>query len=500
MSQSLTPTPTLLTPSLPPKTLVGIDLITFTSTPNFHGIRDIPSGWHFLYTGTTEGLSLRVGGWFYIDATDTNKQSGGGGGAQSEILVWKWDENAECLEPLSPEQAGEGMRYRANIGGVWGSGGLFGYRSRVPVPVSTGGSGALQKIGSGAGAASNVAEVNEEDEEEGRREWAALTDSLSEALLSRITGSPGGDWEGRKRWVVTSGSTAKMDDDDIPGLEEPNPALISEGRTAPTPATTTQLQTQTRPESNTERPFSFLPIDLKMTWRSGAIGRERTEAARDKSWALGEIIHSINPSDDKPGEAQILGELQFTFLMGLTLMNFSCLQQWKRLLRLILTCRSAILTRDSLISSVLRLLLTQLKRCDNVEGGLFDQMGNEGGAEGSEFLRKLLRGFRIAIYEVLEDGEQNQTSSGIDSPVKREFEKLEEWVKNEFDWELDRDKVLRRGMVQLEDGEQVELEVDDHEEEEEYQPVVVDLGEGTGGNVDEDIVLDDDDHVGDMRY
>ncbi|KAL4965580.1 AAR2 splicing factor family protein [Aspergillus stella-maris] len=494
MSQSLTPTPTLLTPSLPPKTLVGIDLITFTSTPNFHGIRNLPSGWHFLYTGTTEGLSLRVGGWFYIDTKDTNKRSGGGGESQSDILIWKWDENTECLEPLGPEQAGEGMKYRANIGGVWGTGGLFGYRSRVPVPVSAGGSGALQKAGAGGGA--GIAEVDEEDEEEGRREWAALTDSLSEALLSRITGSPSVDWEGRTRWAVTSGSTAKMDDDDIPGLEDPNPASTSEGPTTSTPATVTQPQPQPLPESNTKRPFSFLPIDLKMTWRSGAIGRERTEAARDKSWALGEIIHSISSSDDRAGEAQILGELQFTFLMGLTLMNFSCLQQWKRLLRLILTCRSAIITRANLISSALRLLLTQLKRCDDVEGGLLDQMGNEGGAEGSEFLRKLLRGFRIAMYEVLEDGEQ----SAIDSPVKREFEKLEEWVKNEFDWELDRDKVLRRGMVQLEDGEEVELEIDDHEEEDEYQPVVVDLGGDMDGNNDQDIVVDDDDDDGDMRY
>ncbi|KAL4948963.1 A1 cistron-splicing factor [Aspergillus filifer] len=499
MSQSLKPTPTLLTPSLPPKTLVGIDLITFTSTPNFHGIRDLPPGWHFLYTGTTEGLSLRVGGWFYIDEKDTIKRRGGGYETQSDILVWKWDENTESLEPLGPEQTGEGMRYRANIGGVWGSGGLLGYRSRVPVPVA--GSGALQKAGSGAGAGadagagSNIAEVDEEDEE-GRREWAALTDSLSDDLLSRIIGSPSVDWEGRTRWVVTSGSTARMDDDEIPGLEgtEPGPALTSESAAASKPED--QTPAQPLPESNTERPLSFLSIDLKMTWRSGAIGRERTEAARDKSWALGEIIRSISPGDDKPGEAQILGELQFTFLMGLTLMNFSCMQQWKRLLRLILTCRSAILSRANLISSVLRLLLTQLKRCDDVEGGLFDQMGNEGGAEGSEFLRKLLLGFRIAMYEVLEDGEQNQSGSAAESPVKREFERLEEWVKNEFDWELDRDKVLRRGMVQLEDGEEVELEIDDHEEEEEYQPVVVDLGGGIGGTVDED--MNDDD--GDMRF
>ncbi|KAL4927588.1 AAR2 splicing factor family protein [Aspergillus undulatus] len=481
MSTTLTPTPTLLTPLLPPKTLVGIDLITFTSTPNFHGIRDLPGGWHFLYTGTTEGLSLRLGGWFY-----TSKDSRPSNSNEPDVLVWRWDDTIESLEPLGPNQNSEGMRYKANIGGVWGSGGLFGYRSRVPVPVAGlgAGAGALQKSGTGA----NVApvEVDEEDEEEGRREWAALTDSLSEELLDRITGPPGVDWEGRKRWVVTSGSTARQDDDDIPGLGVENPssgltleganAMTTESAPGPGPEQQSQSQSQTRPEENPEREreFSFLPVDLKMTWREGAIGRERTEAARDKSYALGEIIQRVSGSHGDgagAGEAQILGEIQFTFLMGLTLMNYSCLQQWKRLLRLILSCRRAIVDRARLISSVLRLLLLQLKRCDDVEGGLFDQMGAEGGAEGAEFLRKLLKRFRTALYEVLEDGD----GCGQEFPVKVEFEKLETWVKSEYDWELDRDKVLRRGMLQLEDGEEVEMDMVDHEEEEEYAPVVVDL-------------------------
>ncbi|RDW90723.1 AAR2 splicing factor family protein [Aspergillus mulundensis] len=465
---ALTPTPTLLTPHLPPKTLVGIDLITFTSTPNFHGIRDLPPGWHFLYTGTTEGLSLRVGGWFYIDASGT-------GNAQ-DILVWRWNDNIEALEPLGAQHAGEGMRLRANIGGVWGLGGLWAYRSRVPAAAVAAAEGALQKSGPGASRA-GAGSIDEEEEEEGRAEWKALTNRVSPRLLSRITGDPGVDWEGRPRWVVTSGSTARQDDDDIPGLDSgvrPEGGVGSDTAAA----AATGGQSQERPEDYSERQFSFLPVDLKMTWREGAIGRERTEAARDKSWALGEIIHGFESSQPRPnplatndiaeGEAQILGELQFTFLMGLTLMNYSCLQQWKRLLRLILTCRSAIVDRASFIAEVLSLLLTQLKRADDVEGGLFDQLGSEGGAEGAEFLRKLLRGFRTAMYEVLED------ESG-ESPVKREFGRLEEWVREEYDWEMDRDAVLRKGMVQLEDGEEVELEMVDHDDEEEYAPVVVDL-------------------------
>ncbi|OJJ01190.1 hypothetical protein ASPVEDRAFT_129440 [Aspergillus versicolor CBS 583.65] len=438
------PTPTLLTPHLPPKTFVGIDLITFKSTPNFHGIRGIPPGWHFVYTGTTEGLSLRVGGWFFVPEPDNRNTGNNNAG---DIRVWKWNEYTESLEQLRPDERAEGMRYKANIGGLWSSGGLFGYRSRVTAAAVLKRAGVAENNGFGEG------ELDEE-EEEGRREWGSLTGWFSENLLSRITGEPGVDWEGRKRWVVTSGSTARQDDDDIPGVE--GGFMGTKERESPA--------------DNREREFSFVPVDLKMTWREGAIGPERTEAARDRSWALGEIVHSISSShsDSAEGEAQVLGELQFTFLMGLTLMNYSCLQQWKRLLGLILTCRRAIVDRASFMADVLRLLLLQLKRCDDVEGGLFDQLGAEGGTESAEFLRKLLRGFRTALYEVLEDVE-------APSPVRTEFERLEAWVKSEYDWELNRDAVLRKGMLQLEDGEEVEMEMIDHEEEEEYAPVVVDL-------------------------
>ncbi|KAL4875768.1 A1 cistron-splicing factor [Aspergillus karnatakaensis] len=444
------PTPTLLLPHLPPKTLIGIDLITFTSTPNFHGIRDIPPGWHFLYTGTTEGLSLRCGGWFHVD---DHKRSIGG---EPEIRVWRWNDNTESLEPLDADRRQEGMRYKANLGALWRGGGLFGYRSRI--------TRALQ-VAKGGGIEGHGDEIDEE-EEEGRRNWRELTDRLTSRLLCRIMGEPEGfdvDWEGRERWVVTSGSTARRDDDDIPGLEGNGHGASSFSYTGSGEVVAANGDAI----GDKEKEFSFLPVDLKMTWREGAIGRERTEAARDKSWALGEIIQRVSAGGDPEGEAQVIGELQFTFLMGLTIMNYSCLQQWKRLLRLILTCRRAIVDRASFMADVLQLLLLQLQRCDDVEGGLFDQMGAEEGREGSDFLRKLLKSFRTALYEVLEDFDGP-------SPVKTAFERLESWVQSEYDWELNRDAVLRKGMVQLEDGEEVELEML-QDEEDDYAPVVVDL-------------------------
>lgn len=473
MPPSLQPSPTLLLPQLPPKTLVGVDLITFTSTANFHGIRDLPNGWHFLYTGTTESFSLRCGAWFHVGDIST----AGDGSDDSalvvsrdqtsgpEIHIWKWNHENETLVSLKSESDSdrqEAMRYKANLSAVWRSGGLFRYRSRVTPSMLSSQSGEER-----AGGAQMEDDV--ETEENGRRDWRRLTDRISARLLSRIIGEPEVDVDGHPRWTMTSASTANRDADQIPGLGSA--------------VNGTDVSREEGIEQ--EREFGFLPIDLRRTWREGAIGRERTEAAQDRSWALSDLILRYSSSvsgevtvDERTGESQILGELQFTFLMVLTMMNFSCLQQWKRLLELILTCRRAIVDREAFMSEVVRLLLRQLQRFDDVDGGLFEIDGDEGGA----FLRSLLMKLRRSVDEVV--------GTGTESSVKDELQELEAWVKEEYDWELKRESIVRRGMLQLEDGEEVEMEMDDNDEDEEtgeYAPVIVDLDENNATKEDEDM-------------
>ncbi|CAI7613630.1 unnamed protein product [Penicillium crustosum] len=449
------PTPTILLPDLPPKTLVGIDLITFTSTPNFHGIRDLSPGWHFLYTGATETLSLRSGAWFYIgDITTAGKgssdtalvtQGRNKNGTQNapvpEIYIWKWCANTESLVALDSESDSarqESMRYKANLGSVWQSGGLFKYRSRIapsmlvkPVPQSESGEKNEEDKPKPEIEARIQTEDDAQTEENGRRDWSGLTNRISPTLLSRVIGNPEVDVDGHPRWVLSSASTATRDADHIPGIDSPAELEISE---------------------EAEREFGFIPVDLKRTWREGAVGRERTEAAKDRSWALGDLIDRY--AGEASGGNQLLGELQFTFLM-----------QWKRLLELILTSRSAVLDREAFMSEVIRILSLQLQRCDDVDGGLFEIDGDEGGA----FLRDLLIKLRQSVDDLVGDSA---------SEVKLELDKLEEWVKAEYDWELRRGAVVRRGMLQLEDGEQVEMDWDGNDEDEEtgeYAPVIVDM-------------------------
>ncbi|KAL8785285.1 MAG: hypothetical protein Q9195_008704 [Heterodermia aff. obscurata] len=377
--------PAVLLLSLPPSILVGIDLLTFTTSPQFLGIKNLPPGWHFLYTSETTSFSIRDGFWFHIPAPSPSPN----------LIVRKWDPTSSSLIPCSSDeeaQASEGLE------GIW--------KERLtPYRQSAGG------------------------EEKG--DWAALTRHITPALLSRLTGS-------ETDWRITTASCGAQDADHIPGLS----------------AAETGLE---------ERELRFLGIDLKRTWRVGAVGRERTEAVLDRSWALGEVEKRFEFEGDEGGDV-VMGEIEVCFLMVLTVANYSCLEEWKRVLVLVLTCRRALRAREGWFAEILGLLRRQLERGDDVEGGLFD-MGDEGGA----YMKGLLKGFKMILGQVFGQGE------GED--IKEELGELEVFLKTEYGWELS-DAFVRKGMLELEDGEQIEMELEDMEGEDErgeYAPVVVEL-------------------------
>ena len=162
-------------------------------------------------------------------------------------------------------------------------------------------------------------------------------------------------------------------------------------------------------------------------------------------------------------EHEVLGELQFAFLMVLTLNNNSCLEQWKRLLTVLFTCRQAIKERPNMFTELLGILKLQLSHCADMEASMFDVHELGGG-----FLKPLLRRFRKA----LDDFDGKWKADLVD-----EFDELQEFLQRQFGWELD-DSFVRRGMLELEDGERVEMDVNDADEDDEtgeYAPTVVEL-------------------------
>ncbi|EXJ68799.1 uncharacterized protein A1O5_07730 [Cladophialophora psammophila CBS 110553] len=405
---------TLVILSLPPKTFVGLDLVSFNSSPNFQGIAKIPWGIHFLYTGTDASLSIRHGRW--LDLSSANL-----------VQVLGWNSDGETLQVVDPND----QTAQNAIKSVSDGRGLVDYA-------------ALQTATSELSARESKDDDASQAAAEGGRaesiDWPALTTHISPSLLTRILSSD---------WIISSISTAPNDTETIPGLShlEASNALH-------------------------QLPLYLLPVNLKQTWADGDIGRTRTDRARDRSWYLGQLIEQAAtrpPSGgggggDKAavGARAVLGELQFCFLMVLTLANYSCFEQWKRLLTVLFTCRTALDETEAYFVQAVRVLRLQIKHVDDVEGGLFELRDES----ASAWLRTLWARFRGLV---------DDSEKGLRESLKREVDVLQRLFEEKYGWQSERD-MLRRGMLELEDGERVEVTmpgVDEDEETGEYAPVIV---------------------------
>ncbi|KAL8832179.1 MAG: hypothetical protein Q9170_004996, partial [Blastenia crenularia] len=390
---STPPTSTLLLLSLPPSILCGINLLTFTTTPTFHGIKSLPPGYHFLFTSPSASLSLREGFWFQIPTSPA-----------SVHIYRKWSPEHETLIPCTEAEAKEYVEEK----GGWK---LVYERFLTPY---------RQSAGTADGAPSNKEDA-----------WEHLTAHITPSILRYFSNN--------EEWQISSASSGVQDRDEIPGLNAREVgSVIGE-----------------------EKELGMLGIDLKKTWREGAVGREMTEQARDRSWYLEDLVarHGDMVGKKRDGEGKqwghvILGQMELCFLMVLTLANYSCLEEWKRILAVVLTCEKIVWEQPGFFAEVLRLLKRQLERGDDVEGGLFD-MSDEGGG----FLKGLLRGFRRTL-------EQRDGTEYEEEDMKEEFGEVEKWVREQYGWELG-DEFVRKGMLELEDGEMVEMETGEMEGEDE---------------------------------
>lgn len=387
-SQRLDFSPTILLLNLPPSILCGIDLLSFTTSAKFQGIKDLPPGWHFIFTSETSSLSIRDGFWFYISVQSS---------PTSSLAVREWDAVKGCLTSPNLREMSDFDRKREEY---WEKG-LSPYRQSADREAPAGG------------------EV-----------WQDLTRHITADLLQHLTQNGA--------FQISSASCARQDQDHIPGVS------IEEA-------------------GFEERELGTLGIDLKKTWRDGAVGRERTEGATDRSWALNEVVLRWQDDHSVWGRV-VLGQMEACFIMVLTVANYSCLEEWKRCLGLILTCKSAVTEHPLFFASFLELLKKQMMRCEDVDGGLFD-MGDGGGS----LLKTWLKGFKRTLEQVFSEGD----GAGI----KNQMEELERTLKDMYGWELN-DDFVRKGMLSLEDGEEVEMDVngmDEEDESGEYAPVIVDM-------------------------
>ncbi|KAF8473295.1 AAR2 protein-domain-containing protein [Kalaharituber pfeilii] len=448
--------------SLPLSTFIGLDLFSFTtsSTPQthpFHGIKLIPP-------------------------------------AAGSTVVLKWDDERQRL--VSGEEIEVEQREMVARDWVkwWYGCSLVEYRAR-----------------GGAG----VKEAGDP------RVWRELTGEIGEGTLERILGGKAGRSLGL--WRVEATASAPQDRDDDILVKIPLPKGADEG-------------------GEQDQTLNLLPIDLRRTFPQDATGRERTLAATDRTWYLGHLVetHLAPKSEDtnavdidttasgtatiSTGDKELLAELQLTFLHALTLSNFSCGEAWKRILALCFTCETRVLTHPEFYVRLMDVLLAQLGTgLSCFTAARSASSGNDGSGSGGDpgtrassvddedendagaatyipkFLAesssssnstaatpnipRLLRTFLRTLHRIQSDlpppvGEHQKTHRQLEALLER-FGQLERLVEDKLGWTVDTSKVVKRGMVQLEDGEMVELELagllGEEEEEEGEGPVVVEL-------------------------
>ncbi|TAQ85068.1 hypothetical protein B7494_g6630 [Chlorociboria aeruginascens] len=268
--------------------------------------------------------------------------------------------------------------------------------------------------------------------------WLRLTSSVKGYILSNITGH---EWN---HWQVASTHDVKGPPRGVTSLPD-DPTDYSK-----------------------DEVLNFVFPKATRTFSESVTGRDRTEQAMDTSAHIMAIIAGCTYEDSD----QIIGELQFCYISGMTLGNVACMEQWANIIKVIFKAFRLALEQPLFFLKVIQTFHAQL---------IFDDAGIEGSimdhdAALSDELKMILTVFKSRLNEqLLVKGADLTTDQ---EHVGKAFEELEAWLWK-WNWDL-RGNYLRSGKIQLEDGEFVDAELKDFEQEDErgeYAPVMVDIDE-----------------------
>ncbi|RYP92235.1 hypothetical protein DL770_001654 [Monosporascus sp. CRB-9-2] len=433
----------VLLDGLPAKFTIGCDRMTLSTSKPFQGFRDIPSGAHLIWVAPTDSTSSRSGFWIF-----TPKKADYEPG---RVYAKRWDAFNEVLDD-PPDGAEERLEHIFP--------GLYPYQSPVP--------------GSAAPRLSIQQEADQAlpDFLDDASIWSQLTFAIRPELLSSITG------RNQTNWPVTSSDR-----------------VLGESRTAEEAA----LYGNSGGGGSSQLRFRFR-MDGPL-FDPAAKGAERTRQALDPTtWILGvleeegtkektsDISETLDdgrrPADpDLDPDLVLVGELQFAFLTGAHLGNFSCLEQWHfTASRLAFRAHDLATRRPRLARDLVRTLHAQLAYGERfLENG-----GGSGGDDlleatpgGAEALRKSLVTYKAHLDETLRAlGDAHARTPDHDA-VAEAVAALEAWLRHRSrrGWDLGASYV-RSGGVMLEDGEVVQAELSefaDEDERGEFAPIVMRL-------------------------
>jgi A1 cistron-splicing factor AAR2 len=399
---------------LPGDFTIGCDTTSFNSAEPFPGFRDIPPGVHLIWVAPSESTSSRSGYWIYTAEKSLTEVG--------RVYVKQWDKFNEVLG--DPASLAEERFQKERLGQIFNS--LSPYHLRAASTESS------HKLALTQGDDSPVDLLGD------KNIWYQLTFAIHPTLLNRVTSQT------RDTWHVTTM-------DSVAG----ETGLAGEAQLYAAGASHLQ--------------FTF-PMDARLI-DPETMGSDRTSQALDPTEWIINKLESPN-GDLKPDD--LIGEFQFTFLVGMHLGNQSCLEQWFFLAtRLIFRAYSLTVSRPQLARNLIQTFHAQLLYNDRyLQGDVFELM--------PQYARKLQ--LALTTYKARLD-EKLLALGDVCTPdqqsVGMAFSSLESWLWR-LGWDL-RGEYVRSGNIMLEDGEVVQAELSDFEDEDErgeFAPTVVEMENG----------------------
>lgn len=279
--------------------------------------------------------------------------------------------------------------------------------------------------------------------ETNRSIWQQLTTHINSRVLNRIAGPQVGGW-----FVHTL--------DRAHGALHFSPELELERAV---PNKNLQQRELHFTFERTTRLFSLL-----------SLGAERSQQAIDPTTYLMSQIEDPNSGlmyDD------LIGELQFSFIVGIHIGTDACLEQWWfMLLKLIIKAHLLVQRKPFLVAAMWHTVAAQITYTSEwMETSILDN---------SEAKCRELRIGLIIYKRRMEEFLQSDENliEPIHLAVGTAFSRVEA-VLTDLGWDLT-DDYVRRGMVMMEDGEEIELELTDLEAEDErgeWAPEIVEFDE-----------------------
>ncbi|KAG6036046.1 hypothetical protein E4U41_005816 [Claviceps citrina] len=275
--------------------------------------------------------------------------------------------------------------------------------------------------------------------------WTQLTTSITSSLLDRITGPQSGGW------IVHT-------------LDRAQSAVVQFSAEL-------HLEGLIPNKSLQQRQLKFTFERTTRLFSLESFGSDRTLEAIDPTKYLLSQIES--PANDLVHE-DLVGELQFSFVVGMLLGNDACLEQWWFMVLKLLAKSHLLVEKQPLLAAALwRALTAQFTYgIQWIESPLLDPLEHK-----CRELRVSLVVYKRRLAEFLQSDENLVTPNHL--AVSTAFARLES-VLTAAGWDLSPDHVVRRGFFMLEDGEQIELELselDAEDERGEWAPEIVELDE-----------------------